>query len=163
VSMGSNCSLPNFGALSRCGRGSGTALCFEFLRACARKYAQSFLIFPSPSLRTRYAMRYASSRSSLLHLTDPILAPIYHNCLPGDERSIIARQEQDCAYDILWLSRALDRLPSKRAAFLLVGLRRGCQCVFITPGNTEFAVMPSFATSFARPLMNPMMPMFVAV
>ena len=35
--------------------------------------------------------------------------------------------------------------------------------VFVSPGNTAFAVMPSAATSFASPLMNPMMPIFVAM
>src|SRR6266853_5282275 len=34
--------------------------------------------------------------------------------------------------------------------------------VFVRPGNTAFAVIPSFATSFANSLMNPIMPIFVA-
>ena len=36
-------------------------------------------------------------------------------------------------------------------------------CVLLRPGSTAFAVMPSFATSFAKPLMNPMIPIFVAM
>jgi hypothetical protein len=35
--------------------------------------------------------------------------------------------------------------------------------VFVRPGKTAFAVMPSLATSFAKPRMNPMIPIFVAM
>jgi hypothetical protein len=31
------------------------------------------------------------------------------------------------------------------------------------PGSTAFAVIPSLATSFAKPLMNPMIPIFVVM
>jgi len=35
--------------------------------------------------------------------------------------------------------------------------------VFVRPGNTAFAVIPSQATSFAKPLMKPIIPIFVAI
>ena len=95
-------------------------------------------------------------------LSNAILTTINDDCLPGDKCRIITRQKKHCTSNILRFSQPLDRL--------LFHVSRFCSSdcgaiasVFVRPGNTEFAVMPSFATSFAKPLMNPMIPIFVVM
>jgi hypothetical protein len=97
-----------------------------------------------------------------LALADAILAAVNDDCLPSNERRIVACQKQNRPANVLRFLHPLNSLlfPSGASLFFDCG---AVARVFVRPGNTAFAVMPSPATSFAKPLINPMIPIFVAM
>jgi len=95
-------------------------------------------------------------------LADAVLSAVDDDCLAGDECRVVARQEQDGAGDVRGLTEPLDRLVSQVARFCASDCA-AVAAVSVKPGNTAFAVMPSPATSFASPRMNPIIPIFDAM
>jgi hypothetical protein len=95
-------------------------------------------------------------------LAEPVLTSVHDNCLACDKGGIVTRQEQDRTRYILRLSQPLDCLLFPGGAFCSSDWDAVAN-VFVRPGNTALAVMPSLATSFAKPRINPMVPIFVAM
>src|SRR6266478_7901676 len=114
----------------------------------------------------RYAVRHGCCFSSLdrlaLALADAILAAVNDDCLPSNERRIVACQKQNLPGNVLRFLHPLNSLLFPSGASLFFRLWCGCQSVR-KARHTAFAVMPSPATSFAKPLINPMIPIFVAM
>ena len=72
----------------------------------------------------------------MLALADAILPPVNDDCLPGNERGIIACQKQDGPGYVFRFLHPLNGLLFPGGAFLLVRLRRSCQSIRLSNRTT---------------------------